>query len=52
MSDPQQKTTSAQEFGTLFVLIGIIAPLLAVAVVGGYGFIVWMYQVIAGPPTG
>lgn len=24
---------------------------LAVAVVGGYGFVVWMYQLITGPPT-
>ena len=52
MSNPQEQATSAQEFGTLVVLIGIIIPLLAVAIVGGFGFIVWMYQLIAGPPTG
>ena len=27
-----------------------IWPLLAVGVVGGYGFIVWMLQLIFGPP--
>lgn len=53
MTAPRQdSSTAAQEVGTLLVLIAIIAPLLAVAVVGGYGFIVWMYQLVAGPPTG
>ena len=32
------------------VLAFAIWPLLAVVVVGGYGFIVWMLQLIFGPP--
>jgi len=28
-----------------------MAPVLAVMVVGGYGFVVWVYQMIAGPPA-
>jgi nitrate reductase NapE len=28
-----------------------MAPLLAVIGVGGFGFLVWMYQLIAGPPA-
>jgi nitrate reductase NapE len=36
-----------------FVLVAVILfPVLSVAVVGGYGFMVWMYQIINGPPTG
>ncbi len=27
-----------------------IWPLVAVAVVGGYGFAVWMWQIVFGPP--
>ena len=27
-----------------------MAPVLAVIFVSGYGFVVWMYQLIAGPP--
>ena len=27
-----------------------IWPVVAVGVVGSYGFMVWMYQIIAGPP--
>ncbi len=35
----------------LFLFLTVmLAPALAVAVVGGYGFLVWMYQLIAGPP--
>lgn len=35
----------------VFLLVtAVLFPLLAVAVVGGYGFLVWMYQIIAGPP--
>ncbi|HKY02427.1 MAG TPA: periplasmic nitrate reductase, NapE protein [Burkholderiales bacterium] len=47
-----EQPTAAQELGTLLVVTGIVVPLLAIAVVGGFGFIVWMYQVIAGPPVG
>jgi nitrate reductase NapE len=27
-----------------------IWPVVAVGVVGGYGFLVWMYQIVYGPP--
>ena len=33
----------------LFLTV-VLAPALAVAVVGGYGFMVWMFQLVAGPP--
>lgn len=36
-------------FAFLF-LTGVLMPALAVATVGGYGFAVWAYQMIAGPP--
>jgi len=34
----------------LFLSI-VMMPLLSVIIVGGYGFLVWMYQILAGPPT-
>ena len=35
----------------MFLLLTVVlAPVLAVMVVGGYGFLVWMYQLVAGPP--
>jgi nitrate reductase NapE len=33
----------------LFLTI-VLAPVLSVAIVGGYGFLVWIFQMIAGPP--
>ena len=36
--------------GFLFLTV-IFAPALAVAIVGGYGFLVWMYQLIQGLPS-
>jgi len=33
------------------VLAAAIWPVLAVGVVGGYGFLVWMFQLLTGPPA-
>ncbi|MCB5204517.1 periplasmic nitrate reductase, NapE protein [Neorhizobium sp. T786] len=38
------------ELITFLVLAFGIWPVVAVAVVGGYGFMVWMYQIVFGPP--
>ncbi|MDQ2076722.1 periplasmic nitrate reductase, NapE protein [Marinimicrobium sp. ABcell2] len=34
----------------LFIII-LLFPILSVMIVGGFGFSVWMYQLVAGPPT-
>lgn len=39
-----------EELFAFVVLAIIIWPILAIGVVGGYGFLIWMYQLIAGPP--
>ena len=33
----------------LFLTV-VLAPALSVAIVGAYGFTIWMIQLIAGPP--
>jgi len=38
------------EHAVFAVLAVLIWPFIAVAVVGGYGFLVWMYQLLTGPP--
>jgi nitrate reductase NapE len=40
-----------RELAVFVFLTFILAPILAVIIVAGYGFIVWMYQIIAGPPS-
>lgn len=42
--------TRRQEIAMFLLLAVVIWPILSIAVVGGYGFCVWMYQLIAGPP--
>ena len=32
------------------IIVAIIWPIVTVGVVGGYGFLVWMSQLILGPP--
>ncbi|PDT15152.1 periplasmic nitrate reductase, NapE protein [Rhizobium sp. J15] len=39
-----------RELLTFAVLAFGIWPVVAVGVVGGYGFLVWMYQIAYGPP--
>jgi periplasmic nitrate reductase NapE len=53
MEDNRQSTTKAQELRAFLFLTVITAPALAVAVVGGYGFFVWIYQLVTGSlPSG
>ncbi len=40
-----------RELAVFFFLTLVLAPLIAVLVVAGYGFLVWMYQIIGGPPS-
>ena len=40
-----------RELRTFLFLTVILAPALLAAIVGGYGFLIWMYQLIEGPPT-
>lgn len=44
--------TKRDERLAFFLLAVVLAPVLSVAIVGGYGFIVWMTQLFLGPPTG
>lgn len=46
-NDSLRRTEELRSF--LFLSI-VMAPVLAVVIVAGYGFLVWMYQLLAGPP--
>ena len=45
-------STRQEELRSFLFFTVVMAPVLAFLLVGGYGFLVWMYQWIAGPPTG
>lgn len=38
------------ELVVFLILAVLIWPFIAVGVVGGYGFLVWMWQIVFGPP--
>jgi periplasmic nitrate reductase NapE len=42
--------TKTQELRSFLFLSVVMAPVLAVILVAGYGFVVWMVQLFAGPP--
>ncbi|MDX1552647.1 MAG: periplasmic nitrate reductase, NapE protein [Marinobacter sp.] len=45
-----QENRQKYELRLFVFLIVFLFPILSVAVVGGYGFIVWMSQILTGPP--
>ena len=44
--------TRRSELIVFLIIIALIWPVVTVGVVGGYGFAIWMYQLLSGPPTG
>lgn len=53
MDDKHLPATKTQELRAFLLLTIVTAPVLAVAVVGGYGFFIWMYQLVTGSlPSG
>lgn len=48
MEDPHQPATKAEELRAFLFLTVITAPVLAGASIVGYGFFVWMYQLVTG----
>ena len=47
LSEAEKKKTELRAF---LILTIVLAPVLAVVIVGGLGFSIWIYQIIAGPP--
>lgn len=50
MDEETKPHTKAQELRAFLLLSVVTGPVLAGAVVSGYGFLVWMVQLVAGPP--
>ena len=50
-TDGPPEITRRDELRSFLFLTIVMAPVLAVMVVGGYGFVVWMSQLVGGPPA-
>ncbi|MGY4331004.1 nitrate reductase NapE [Bradyrhizobium sp. LB1.3] len=50
--DPHSRSSGGRrsELLVFAIIAAVIWPIMAVGVVGGYGFLVWMTQLILGPP--
>lgn len=40
-----------EELAVFLFLAVLLAPILATLIVGGYGLMVWLYQIVTGPPS-
>ena len=49
-AEAQRRNSRMSELLVFFTIVVLIWPVVAVGVVGGYGFLVWMTQLIFGPP--
>lgn len=47
---PGHRARRRHEFIVFFTLAVLIWPFIAVGIVGGFGFLVWIWQIIFGPP--
>ncbi len=52
MTGPDDKARKRSELLAFLFLTVVLAPVLSIAIVGGYGFLIWMVQLLAGPPGG
>ncbi|REL30588.1 periplasmic nitrate reductase, NapE protein [Thalassotalea euphylliae] len=51
-TNSQEQALEKKYERNLFIFIAVfLGPILAVMIVGGYGFIVWISQILTGPPT-
>ncbi len=50
LSDDIPPASRRAEFFVFAIIAAVIWPVLAVGIVGGYGFLVWMTQLVLGPP--
>ena len=49
---PDPSEQKRQEWRMFLFIVVFLFPIFTVALVGAYGFSIWMYQLLMGPPTG
>ncbi|MEZ5505680.1 MAG: periplasmic nitrate reductase, NapE protein [Gammaproteobacteria bacterium] len=40
-----------QELTLFLILTVVVAPVVSLSIIGGYGLFIWLSQIIGGPPT-
>ncbi len=49
MSDTKEE--KQQELNLFLFIVVVLFPLLSIVLMGGYGFVIWMSQLLMGPPN-
>ena len=52
MERPHDLSARRRERAAFLILTAVVFPLMAVIIVAGYGFLVWIWQMFTGPPGG
>jgi len=50
--DRPAAVVKSEEWRSFLFLTVVMVPVLTGVLIAGYGFVVWMVQLVAGPPTG
>lgn len=50
MAEKKPHESASEEWRSFAFLTVVMAPVLAGVLIAAYGFIVWFYQIFAGPP--
>lgn len=50
-TDYTEEQQKSHERNTFIFLAVFLAPILSVIIVGGFGFMIWISQILMGPPT-
>lgn len=51
MNEEVDQSVKRRELQLFLFITVVLFPLLAVITIAGYGFVVWMWQLINGPPS-
>lgn len=46
-----EQSNKKREIRVFLFLTVVLFPVLSIALMGGYGFVIWMSQIIFGPPS-
>jgi len=50
MSTSAEPMKKKHELRVFLLLTVVLFPVLSIALMGGYGFVIWMSQILFGPP--
>lgn len=50
MSESSDASSKKEELRAFLLITVILAPVVTVSLIGSYGFLIWISQILTGPP--